>query len=198
MIKKETLKVLGIDPLWEESLNKALSRYEIKDKTEIAMFISQCSYESEYFTVLEESFNYTPKKLFESFKNRLNGIEEAKEICKYGERVIANFIYNGRFGNGYETDDGYNYRGRGIIKIVGKDNYKCYGDKIEVDIVNYPNLLLEYRTSCLTACCYWNEKGSSIYAKNGDLEAVTKIIKGELNSLDKRYKLFETAKIALD
>lgn len=194
MLEQKELSSLGIDISWREPLNKAFIKYEIKDKIEIAMFISQCLHESRKFTCLEESFNYTPERLLEVFEPRIKTFEKAKELVNSGKKEIANFIYNGRMGNRYGTDDGYNYRGRGIIQLTGRDNYDYYGKKTGVDILNYPNLALDYNTACLLASAYWTEKGIGKYAKKGDVKTVTKIINGGFNGLKEREKLFETAR----
>ncbi|OEJ13112.1 hypothetical protein BFL38_00680 [Brachyspira hampsonii] len=55
----------------------------------------------------------------------LERLENAKKLCIQGAEAIGNFVYGGRLGNG--QDEGYKYRGRGIIQLTGKNNYKNYG-----------------------------------------------------------------------
>ena len=136
MINKETIEKLNINTKWLTPLNNTLNKYNIKDKKEIAMFLAQTTHESNNYKRLEESFRYTPQRLFDVFKKRVGSLEKAKELCLQGAEAIGNFVYGGRLGNG--QDEGYKYRGRGIIQLTGKNNYKNYGKKINADLVNNP------------------------------------------------------------
>ena len=114
MISVEQLTKIGIADKWLEPLNSAFKKYAITDINEKAMFLAQTTHESNDYKRLEESFNYRPERLFEVFKKRVGTIEKAKELCSKGSEAIANFVYGGRLGNA--KDEGYKYRGRGIIQ----------------------------------------------------------------------------------
>ena len=91
------------------------------------------------------------------------------------------------------TDDGYKYRGRGIIQLTGRNNYKYYGEKLGFDLLNNPDLAKEPYVACNIACCYWKQKGISDYAREGNVIATTKKINGGLNGLEDRERRFELA-----
>ena len=42
-----------------------------------------------------------------------------------------------------DAGDGYKYRGRGLVQLTFKKNYKRFNDEIDVDLVNYPDKALE-------------------------------------------------------
>ncbi|QTM11515.1 glycoside hydrolase family 19 protein [Brachyspira hyodysenteriae] len=189
MIKKEQLEKIGIDDKWLEHLNKAFQKYHITDINEKAMFLAQTTHESNDYKRLEESFRYTPQRLFEVFRKRVGTLENAQKLCNEGAKYIADFVYGGRLGNA--KDEGYKYRGRGIIQLTGKNNYKYYGEKLNIDLVNNPHLAKEPDTAIEIALLFWKEKECGLYAKLGDVKTVTKLINGGYNGLDDRQKRFE-------
>ena len=189
MIKKEQLIEIGIDEKYLEPLNNAFNKYDITDTNEKAMFLAQTTHESNNYKRLEESFNYKPERLFQVFRKRVGTLENAKKLCSQGAKAIADFVYGERLGNA--KDEGYKYRGRGIIQLTGKNNYKYYGNKLNIDLVNNPHLAKEPDTAIEIALLFWKEKECGLYAKMGDVKTVTKLINGGYNGLDDRQKRFE-------
>ncbi len=189
MLTKNQLAEIGIDEKYLEPLNNAFNKYDITDTNEKAMFLAQTTHESNDYKRLEESFRYTPQRLFEVFRKRVGTLENAKKLCYQGAKAIADFVYGGRLGNA--KDEGYKYRGRGIIQLTGKNNYKYYGKKLNIDLVNNPHLAKEPDTAIEIALLFWKEKECGLYAKMGDVKTVTKLINGGYNGLDDRQKRFE-------
>lgn len=188
MITKEQLEKIGIDEEWLGTINNAFIKYCITDINEQAMFLAQTTHESNDYKRLEESFNYRPERLFEVFKKRVGTLENAKKLCLQGAKEIADFVYGGRLGN--SQDEGYKYRGRGIIQLTGKNNYEYYGKKINIDLVNDPDLAKESNAAMEIALLFWKEKGCGMFAKMGDIKTVTKLINGGYNGLADRQKRF--------
>ena len=190
MLTKNQLIEIGINEKWLEPLNNAFIKYHITDINEKAMFLAQTTHESNNYKRLEESFNYSPKRLFEVFRKRVGSLENAKKLCDEGAKAIADFVYGGRLGNA--KDEGYKYRGRGIIQLTGKNNYEYYGKKINIDLVNNPNLAKEPDTAIEIALLFWKEKECGLYAKIGDVKTVTKLINGGYNGLADRQRRFDS------
>ena len=188
MITEEQLEKIGIDEEWLGTINNAFIKYCITDINEQAMFLAQTTHESNDYKRLEESFNYRPERLFEVFKKRVGTLENAKKLCLQGAKEIADFVYGGRLGN--DKDEGYKYRGRGIIQLTGKNNYEYYGKKINIDLVNNPDLAKESNAAIEIALLFWKEKGCGMFAKMGDVKTVTKLINGGYNGLADRQKRF--------
>ena len=190
MLNREQIIKIGIADKWLDTLNNAFKKYSVIDKNEIAMFLAQTTHESNDYKRLEESFNYRPERLFQVFKKRVGTIEKAKELCSQGSEAIANFVYGGRLGNA--KDEGYKYRGRGIIQLTGKNNYKYYGEKLNIDLVNSPDLAKEPNIAIEIALLFWKEKGCGLLARNGDVKGVTKLINGGYNGLEDRQNRFDS------
>lgn len=81
-----------------------------------------------------------------------NIIHSSENISKQA----ANAAYGNDLGNRPGTDDGYNYRGRGLIQITGRDQYvrlqKALSNVgIEADLVGNPDTVLNPNTSIAIA-----------------------------------------------
>ena len=159
MLNKNQLTKIGIDEKWLEPLNNAFNKYAVTDANEKAMFLAQTTHESNDYKRLEESFNYKPERLFQVFKKRVGTLENAKKLCSQGAKAIGDFVYGGRLGN--NKDEGYKYRGRGIIQLTGKNNYKGQTDlshnlKRKSCIIPYipSQKFIDNNSGNKFACCY--------------------------------------------
>ncbi|MEI0524691.1 glycoside hydrolase family 19 protein [Brachyspira murdochii] len=196
MLTKDILKKSGINQKWYEVLSKSFDEYNIcksdnkeENINELAMFLAQCGHESINFTKLEENLNYSANTLLKIFPKYFKDIEEAKEVVSKGKESIANRIYGGRLGNA--KNEGYKYRGRGIIQLTGKNNYKKYGEKLGINLVDNPDLASSELIASNIACCYWIERGLQPFARKGNVKTVTKMINGGYNGLEDREKRFK-------
>jgi len=106
-------------------LNTAMSRYQIVGTIRIAAFVAQVGHESGQLRRLVENLNYSADALRKTWPNRFNS-ELANAVARKPEQ-IANIAYGNRMGN-TEPGDGWKYRGRGLIQITGKDNYRACGE----------------------------------------------------------------------
>lgn len=77
------------------------------------------------FRPRSENLNYSAAALRRVFPNRVRTDQFAQELAAAGPAAIGNTIYGGRLGNA--QDEGYKYRGRGLIQLTFKDNYRRYG-----------------------------------------------------------------------
>lgn len=93
--------------------------------------------------------------------------------------------------------DGFRYRGRGLIQLTGRANYKQAGDALGVDLIGQPELLGEPVLACRSAAWFWKSHGCNELADAGKFEAVTKRINGGLNGYAERLGLWEAAKAVL-
>lgn len=106
--------------------------------------------------------------------------------------------YEGRrdLGN-VNPGDGVRYKGRGILQITGRANYRTYGDAIQVDLIDAPPKAADPMTSLLTACEYWKRHNLNNAADNDDLVTITRRINGGVNGINSRRAYLIKAKQAL-
>lgn len=167
-------------------IEQEVSKRKFSDE-QTAMFLAQCGHESAGFTRLEENLNYSAKSLYNVFRKYFPTIGIAEQYERRPEK-IANLVYGSRMGNGSaETGDGWKYRGRGIIQITGKFNYRSLEYDTGLNVVENPDLLLEVKNAVTSAFWYWDRHD---LAKYSDIEIVTKKINGGLNGIDERKQLY--------
>jgi len=178
------LQALGIDPKWDIPLNQVFVKYAIDTPERQAAFIGQCAVESRNFTKLEENLNYSPERLMEMWPSRFPDMATALKYA-HQPQLLANKVYAGRLGNTQEND-GFTYRGRGVIQLTGRDLYDNCGKALGIDLINQPQLLVEPNIAAMSAGWFWNKKGLNDLADAGDYETMTKRINGGLTGLDDR------------
>lgn len=176
-------------------LQAAFQKYGIISALEQAHALAQICHESG-FNPVAENLNYSAAGLRNTWPTRFNVLSAAQ----YARRpeAIANRVYADRMGNGSEASgDGWAYRGRGLLQITGRSNYRMFGGLVGYDLENDPSLALQIGIGCLIACAYWQSRGLGRLARNDDLEAVTRGINGGLNGLADRARCLALAKTAL-
>ncbi|QRY95395.1 glycoside hydrolase family 19 protein [Sphingomonas paucimobilis] len=106
--------------------------------------------------------------------------------------------YEGRtdLGN-VRAGDGYRYRGRGVLHVTGRDNYRRFGAIVGVDIESQPERAAEPAIAMALGGAYWTSRRINAAADRDDVEAVTRLINGGLNGLDDRIKRLARAKALL-
>jgi putative chitinase len=188
---EDQLKEMHIDPAWLEPLTAAFHRFDISTPERQAAFIGQCAHESGNFKTLQENLNYSAKGLNATWPSRFASEEAAQPFHRNPEK-IANKVYSGRMGN-TEEGDGWKYRGRGLIQLTGKDNYRLASDALGVDFVANPDLVLTKENAALTAAWYWNKRGLNKEADAKDFTGMTKKINGGTIGLADRVAHINTA-----
>lgn len=151
-----------------------------------AHFLSQVAHESSGFKRIVENLNYSAGGLLATFPKYFKTASDAALFARQPER-IANRVYANRLGNGpEESGDGWRYRGRGLIQITGRDNYRACSVSIWADdrLLRAPELLEEPDGAVASACWYWRSRELNALADQDDLEAITRKVNGGLHGLD--------------
>ncbi|KAB0554589.1 glycoside hydrolase family 19 protein [Pantoea stewartii] len=183
---------------WFQPVNAAMAEFGIVSADDQAMFIAQVGHESGGFTRIVENLNYSADGLRATFGKYFTP-ETAQQYGRTSEhpanqQAIANIVYANRMGN-IEKNDGWNYRGRGLIQITGHDNYSDCGAGLKADLLLVPQLLEQDDYAARSAAWFYSSKGC--LKRTGDIVAVTKVINGGTNGLDDRKARYEKAKSVL-
>ncbi|MBX2818555.1 MAG: glycoside hydrolase family 19 protein [Rhodothermaceae bacterium] len=194
----EMLKEMGVSSddaeQYIDDLEKTLPKFGISDsKVRLAHFFSQVLHESGLMRFDMENLNYSAKALRSVFGRHFKTDEQAQEYARKPEK-IANKVYANRMGNGpEESGDGWKYRGRGLIQLTGKNNYRAFAEWVGDDrIIDDPDLVSsEYAVH--SAVFYWDTNNLNDIADQDDVSKLTKRINGGFNGLSHRKELLNKA-----
>lgn len=101
---------------------------------------------------------------------------------KYVEEIASGEAYEGRadLGN-IQPGDGVKYKGRGILQITGRFNYKALSEELKFDFIKEPEKLELPGAASMSAAWFWDAKGLNRLA---DIDAFEKI-SARINGVNK-------------
>lgn len=170
------------------SLENDLIDNGIYTRARLSNFISQIGHESQGFSKLEENLNYSSKRMLEVFPSHFT--KETASLYEYNPKKFASKVYANRMGNGPESsEEGWKYRGRGLIQLTGKNNYLAFGKSIGYDIENDPDYVSTPQGAVKSAIWYWKVNNCNDLADIRDVRSLTKRINGGHHGLEERNKL---------
>lgn len=180
--------------LYAPHLDAAARAWGVADYA-LPMWLAQFAHESALFERMVENLNYTSaRQIRRTWPKRFANISAAVAFVRKPER-LANFVYANRLGNGdAASGDGWKYRGRGLIQITGKDNYRDAGEALGLPLLEEPELLEEPVHAADAAGWFWKSHGLNRLASN--INDCTRAINGGLNGLPDRMRLYELASAA--
>lgn len=114
-------------------------QFGLTDDMSIAHAMAQFTVECGGGHEMTESLNYSADGLMKTWPDRFDAAKAA--AFAHQEQKIANEVYNGRMGNAVGSNDGWNYRGRGLAQTTGKEAYQKLGDTMHLNLVANPNLV---------------------------------------------------------
>lgn len=162
-------------------------------------FLAQMSHESGGFSHRVESLNYTTaRQLTKTWPSRFP-TEQAAQPFVRNEEALAEKVYGGRMGN-TRAGDGFRYRGRGLIQLTGRKNYREYAERLGVDLEGNPDLAFDPETALRIAVEYWahrklpGERTMNALADDDKLRAITYRINGGFTNFAHREQELARAK----
>lgn len=155
-------------------INMALEKFNMKSPLVICAFLSQIAIESGHLVYVKE----------------LGGKD-------YFKKYEPNTQKGQDLGN-TDPGDGYKYKGRGLIQVTGRANYKQLSQILSQDFENIPEMLEDPIYASLSACAWWSQRIKSPFninakAERKDIKAVTKVVNGGYNHLSERTAVYQRA-----
>jgi len=189
---------------WIEHITAAMEHYGIRRPMQQAAFIAQTSHESMSYQRWVENLNYsTGERIRNVWPYRFVSVSDAKQFVRKPE-ALANRVYASRLGNGDEwSGDGWRYRGRGLIQLTGKDNYRAAEKGMRIPLLDQPELLEEKEYAAASAAWWWHDRNLNYWADKDDIDSISGIVnRGDPDKIaigaDERRELYTHALIVLE
>jgi len=174
-----------------------LDQYKISETPlRVAHFMAQMLHESGGLMIQFENLNYSAERLSKVWPSRfqprgaLNPIDYA-----HNPQKLANEVYGGRMGNNGHND-GFTYRGRGLLQITGKAGYQEATTRLSREnptapnFVSFPDEVISAKWCLATAASAWVSKGCNLPADQDDIKKITRLINGGQIGLADRLEWF--------
>ena len=196
--------------VWLPYFNTIPKNFGIDTPLRMAAFLAQVGHESGGLSLLEENLNYSAEGLANVWPKRYakklqNGLYAKNNVGRYLPStlaikiarkpvLIASNTYADRMGNGsVESQEGWKYRGRGLIQTTGKSNYAELTLNTGIDFISNPDLLKEPAYALISACFFWKSNNLNRFADKKDILSLSKAINGGIIGLEHRKALYEKA-----
>ena len=163
----------------------------------LSHFMAQMAHECTGFTAERESLNYTAARLCQVWPKRFPSLDAAAPYA-HNEEKLGNYIYGGRNGN-TAPDDGFKFRGRGMIQLTGRGNYHVHSTKLGLDLEGNPDLAMEGEQAIRIAASFWQnctrpgQRSMNELADADNIEQITQLINGGQNGISDRRALYAKA-----
>lgn len=180
---------------WAQPFEEVMGSTVWSDERDLPNFLGQVVHESGMLRHLEENLNYSAVRLSQVWSKRFRKHPEMIAKCASNPRALANFVYGGRMGN-TEPDDGWNYRGRGLIQVTGKTNYTLVEEKTGLPVVSNPDLLLEPVPALQASIAWWESEIPDEILD--DQDEVSETVNGGDVGKAERARMTEIARQALE
>lgn len=173
---------------WLPALSQAMQEFRINTPRRAAAFLANVGVESGGLTRVVENLNYSAERMAVVWPTRyaVPGSSPKRPNAlavrlAHNPEALANNVYADRMGNGPEASgDGFQFRGRALIQITGRDNHTRIGKRLGLDLVNHPELLEEPINAARSSCQIWVDMGCNEMADKDMFSQIVKSINGQL------------------
>jgi putative chitinase len=171
-------------------------KYGLNSDLVIAHAMAQFSLECGAGLFMVENLNYSAQGLVNTFPSHFSA--DLAQTAAHNPRMIADIAYGGRMGNAPPpSDDGWNFRGRGLSQTTGRDGYVKLAATTGLDLVNNPDLVSTPENALECGVADFVQCGCLPFAENDNVHDVTLHLNGGLNGLTDRTAWLVKWKAAL-
>lgn len=185
-----------------EASDAVFTKYDVNTPLVISHLLAQFSEEAGQGLEMVENMNYSASRLLEVFPTHFT-VTMARRSA-HNPKIIADIAYGGRMGNSPPpSDDGWNYRGRGLSQVTGKDGYQnlqkfLTEHNVDIDIMEDPDLIVSPQYTLECGVADWLLCGCKPYAEKDDIVGETRKLNGGTNGLAERKRQLVSWKKALN
>lgn len=170
-----------------KSVPEVFLKYGITKPLVTAHMMAQFSEECGAGLEMVENMNYSEEGLLRTFPRHFTG--SMAQRYAHNPRMIADVAYGGRMGNAPPpSDDGWNFRGRGLSQVTGREGYAKLGTKTGLDLTRNPEFLSDPDHTLECGVADYIICGCLPHAEADDIVGETKALNGGLNGLDVRRR----------
>jgi len=116
------------------------AKYDLTTLNRVWGFLSVAIEESG-LNVLVEDMNYSAERAHEVWPSIFPTVASAQPYA-HEPQELANRVYGGRMGN-TGPNDGWLYRGRGLIQITGRNNFAALALKTGLPLTDHPEMVTD-------------------------------------------------------
>lgn len=201
-------QVLQLAPNAQPGYKQAFAQAQsVFDKTgisttalRVAHFMAQILHESAGLSIQYEGLNYSAQRLPKVWPSRFapQGPLNPNDFAHNAQK-LANEVYGGRMGN-TAPNDGYTYRGRGLLQLTGRNNYAeatrivRATDPSAPDFAANPEAVIAPDWCLVVAARIWDAAGCNAMADQDAIRRITKAINGGVIGLADRTEWLKRAK----
>lgn len=185
---------------WSAALVPACARHDITTPQRLAAFLANVGHETGGGRRLVEGLDYSVPRLYALFSaaRAVLAAPHARTPDKPADqRALANALYGGEWGRrnlgNTLPDDGWRFRGRGLMQLTGRANYERFARTLGVPLDDALLARLETKAGAAeSAAHFWAVAGCNALSDAGDIAAVRKRVNGGTIGLDDvqaRYRM---------
>ncbi|QJU56716.1 glycoside hydrolase family 19 protein [Sphingomonas sp. AP4-R1] len=153
-----------------------LAAYGMTTPARLAEFVAQTAHETGGYRRFEEDLHYSAEGLARTWPGRfaLSTKAAVKRPNALAIRLagrpeaIANSVYARAAEGNVQPGDGWRYRGRGMLQLTFRNNYRAAGKRLGLDLEARPELAADPATSLLIALDFWRRAGVNVCCDAGD------------------------------
>lgn len=116
-------------------------------------------------------------------------VAHESDSLKFVKEIADGLAYEGRGDLGNTSPgDGVKFKGRGLLQVTGKANYRACGLALGLDLIASPALLERAENACRSAGWFWTWKQLNQFADSDRFGSLTRAINGGYKHLDERIQ----------